>query len=115
MNAFGSGSASQLSEAERFDQLSRQIEAYRASRIIIAMGEPRGRLPVEVLLRFMVDGADRDDNHRPAEKADDRFTRMGKLLPQTRIDELPQLVNILRGEVYFVGSGSFVPNQEREC
>jgi hypothetical protein len=110
MNAYGSGNASQLSEAERFDQSSRQIEAYRASRIIIAMGEPCGRLPVEVLLRFMVDGADRDDNHRPAEKADDRFT-----LPQTRIDELPQLINILRGEVYFVGSGPFVPNQEREC
>jgi hypothetical protein len=77
MNANGRGSASRLSEGEQFDRLSRQTETYRASRIIIATGERRDRLPVEVLLRFMVDGADRDDNHRPAEKADDRFTRVG--------------------------------------
>lgn len=70
MNAYGSGSASRLSEAEQCDQLSRQIETHRASRIIIAIGE-------RVLLRFMVDRADCDDNHRPAEKADDRFTRVG--------------------------------------
>jgi hypothetical protein len=54
MSADGSGSASQLSDAEQFDQ-SLQIEAYRASRIIIAISERRGHLPVEILLRFIVD------------------------------------------------------------
>jgi hypothetical protein len=77
MNAYGSGSASLLSGAEQFDQLSRQIETYRTSRIIIGRAERREHFPVEVLLRFLVDGADRHDNHRPAEKADDRFTRVG--------------------------------------
>ena len=206
-----------LSEVEQFDQLSRQVETYRASRIIIAMGERRGRLPVEALLRLkgrgvriqdgaevfeaitgkvpieslrlswllfssgfhvsrplliykrafsflissfcflmtapimalvaiairldspgpaifkqerigeggkpftlfkfrtMVDGADRDDNHRPAEEMDKRFTRVGKLLRRTRLDELPQLINILRGDMYFVGPRPFVPDQEQEC
>jgi len=68
MNAYGSGSASRLSEAEQFDQLSRQIETYRGSRIIITICDRRDRLPVEVLLRFMVERTDRDDNRQAGGK-----------------------------------------------
>jgi sugar transferase (PEP-CTERM system associated) len=38
-----------------------------------------------------------------AEKRDTRITRVGNILRRARIDELPQLVNILRGEMSFVG------------
>jgi exopolysaccharide biosynthesis polyprenyl glycosylphosphotransferase len=38
-----------------------------------------------------------------AQKNDPRVTRLGKLLRKTRIDELPQLYNVLIGEMGFIG------------
>lgn len=50
------------------------------------------------------------DGARWAQKDDDRITRVGKILRKFRIDELPQLVNVLIGNMSFVG-----PRPERPC
>ena len=54
-------------------------------------------------LRSMQDGAEKDGTPRWADADDDRITRVGRIIRKLRIDELPQIVNVLKGEMSFVG------------
>jgi lipopolysaccharide/colanic/teichoic acid biosynthesis glycosyltransferase len=53
--------------------------------------------------RTMVQDADKKYGLKQAEENDHRITRVGRLLRATGLDELPQIINILRGEMSFVG------------
>ena len=55
-----------------------------------------------IKLRTMVIGAEKN-GPQWAERNDQRITKVGKYLRKLRLDELPQLFNILRGEMSFVG------------
>ena len=53
--------------------------------------------------RTMVVDAEQKWGLKPAEENDERVTRIGKFLRVTAMDELLQLVNILKGDMSFVG------------
>ena len=53
--------------------------------------------------RTMRVDAEKDGVARLAGEADDRITDVGKILRATRLDELPQLFNIIKGEMSLVG------------
>lgn len=53
-------------------------------------------------LRSMYSDAEKD-GHKWAEKEDSRITKVGSIIRKTRIDELPQLINIIKGEMAIIG------------
>ena len=56
--------------------------------------------------RTMVPNSDRDYGIKQASENDSRITRVGKILRATGLDELPQLLNIFKGDMSFVGPRS---------
>ncbi|HEY7954635.1 MAG TPA: sugar transferase [Polyangia bacterium] len=81
---------------------------YRQKRAgqLIGSGGP-GQLQFEEFLmwkfRTMRADAERQTGAVLAAEGDPRVTRVGKLLRKTRLDELPQFFNVLRGEMSLVG------------
>lgn len=55
------------------------------------------------LYKFRTMRADPDDEARFASRDDDRLTRVGRILRRLRIDELPQIWNVLNGDISLVG------------
>ena len=53
--------------------------------------------------RSMRTDAEKDGKAVWAQKNDNRVTRVGQFMRQTRIDELPQIFNVMKGEMSFVG------------
>lgn len=56
-----------------------------------------------IKFRTMVNNAEGDGKPRLASDDDDRVTRIGHFLRRSHLDEMPQFVNVLRGDVSLVG------------
>ena len=61
-----------------------------------------------VKFRTMVNDAERKGTSVTV-KGDARITRIGRILRKTRLDELPQLLNLIKGDMSFVGTRPEVP------
>ena len=53
--------------------------------------------------RSMVMDAEKDGKARPCTAGDDRITRVGRIIRRFRIDEIPQLFNVVKGDMSIVG------------
>jgi exopolysaccharide biosynthesis polyprenyl glycosylphosphotransferase len=63
-----------------------------------------GNIPFEIFkFRSMRCDAEADGRARWASKHDSRITRVGAVLRRSRVDEIPQLINVLRGDMSLVG------------
>lgn len=66
-----------------------------------------------IKFRTMIVDADKKGSHQTAAN-DSRITKIGKILRLTSIDELPQLINVAKGDMSLVGPRPKVPQQEKE-
>ncbi len=64
-----------------------------------------------IKLRTMVSGAEFIGAGLAVDAGDARITKVGALLRRTSIDELPNLVNVLRGEMSLIGPRPTLPQQ----
>ncbi|HEY8303491.1 MAG TPA: sugar transferase [Solirubrobacteraceae bacterium] len=62
-------------------------------------------------LRTMVDGAEHIGAGLAVNENDSRVTRVGAVLRRTSLDELPNLLNVLRGDMSLIGPRPTIPAQ----
>jgi len=71
-----------------------------------------GKIFKAMKFRSMIKDAEKDTGPVQAVENDPRITRIGMILRATAMDELPQLINILKGDMSFVGPRSLRPKEK---
>src|SRR3546814_9508475 len=85
--------------------LAIRLESGRGASILYCqdrVGE-NGKLFRVIKFRSMGADAERDGMARWATEHDNRVTRVGRFIRKARLDELPQLWNVLRGDMSIIG------------
>jgi lipopolysaccharide/colanic/teichoic acid biosynthesis glycosyltransferase len=74
-----------------------------------------GRFFYSLKFRSMIKHTLDDKVIHQAIENDPRITKVGRILRKTALDELPQLLNIFRGEMSFVGPRALLPSEIEVC
>src|SRR5207249_3523196 len=91
-------------------------ERLNVSEVVVAMDDRRRGFPLRELLQCLLAGVDvrvlkfrsmrldaELEGAQWAQRQDPRVTRVGAIIRKLRVDELPQVINVLRGHMSFVG------------
>jgi len=71
-----------------------------------------GRVFKTVKFRSMIKDAENEQGPIQAKQNDPRITKVGKIIRATALDELPQLINIFKGDMSFVGPRALRPEEK---
>ena len=100
-----------LFKQRRVGKDGKQFVLYKFRSMFVGNDDSRHRN----YIKLFIEGRDEELKKLQGEKklykmtADDRVTLVGKFLRRTSMDELPQLVNVLRGEMSMVGPRPHLP------
>ena len=72
----------------------------------------KGKIFMTIKFRSMIKDAEAKQGPVQAQEDDPRVTRVGRIMRKTAMDELPQLVNILKGDMSFVGPRALRPKEK---
>ena len=108
------GAAAAVRVSSRGPVIFRQVRVGRRGRTFSCLKFRTMRIDAEAQLAAILA---EDDSARAAFETDfkllddPRITRVGRLLRRTSLDELPQLINVLRGEMSLVGPRPVIPEE----
>jgi len=72
-----------------------------------------GKIFTLVKFRSMTNGTD-NDRQSAGERSDPRITLVGKIIRLSRFDEIPQMWNVLKGDMSFIGPRALIESEVRE-